>query len=70
MSETGWFNFMIFLQYLEEHFLKFVKTDGLPVLLRFDGHKSHISLALKEWDLAHNALVCDSHTHFSCNPTT
>lgn len=50
MSETGWSNGVIFREYLENHFLKFVpRRDNEKVLLLLDGHRSHVSVNLVEW---------------------
>ena len=40
VSETGWSNTDILLDYIQNHFLKYVKT---PVLLVYDGHSTHIT---------------------------
>jgi hypothetical protein len=51
VTESGWSNSIIFKKYLENHLLKFLpeRSAELPVLLLYDGHKSHISLELIEW---------------------
>jgi hypothetical protein len=50
VSETGWSNSVIFRQYLETHFLKFVPgREGQNVLLLLDGHRSHVSVDLVRW---------------------
>lgn len=70
MSESGWSNSQVFIEFLESHFLKYVKTDGSPVLILFDGHKSHINLTLKEWGIAHNIVffVIPPHTSHVTQP--
>lgn len=48
VSETGWSNGVIFREYLENHFLKFVpRSDNQKVLLLL--HRSHVSVDLIEW---------------------
>lgn len=50
VSETGWSNDVIFREYLENHFLKFVpRSDNQKVLLLLDEHRSHVSVNLIEW---------------------
>ena len=50
MSETGWSNSITFQNFLKTHFLKYVNiSEGQTHLIIFDGHKSHVSLALTNW---------------------
>ena len=58
VSESGWSNSLIFLQYLEDHFRKHV-PGGLsePVLLLLDGHRSHVSVGAVEWAREHNIIL-------------
>jgi hypothetical protein len=44
-SQTGWSNSDTFKMYFEKHFLKYAKdvNTGNPMLILFDGHRSHIS---------------------------
>ena len=67
-SKTGWSNSVVFRQFLEEHFLKFVKpTPEEPVLLIYDGHKSHVNIDISDWAIANNIklFVLPAHTsHF------
>jgi len=51
VSETGWSNTDIFSQYMREHLVKYLPTHNVksPVLVLYDGHKSHISLPLVQW---------------------
>jgi hypothetical protein len=48
VSDTGYSNTHIFTSYVKEHFLKYVQSrdSSQPVLLLYDGHRSHISLSL------------------------
>ncbi|KAL5018324.1 hypothetical protein ScPMuIL_004046, partial [Solemya velum] len=49
-SETGWSNSEIFMKYLSEHFMNYKQRSGdAPLLILYDGHKSHISLFLADW---------------------
>jgi hypothetical protein len=58
MTKTGWSNSMVFLNFLTQHFLKYVPTDAEhPTLLLYDGHRSHISLTLTEWAKQHNIIL-------------
>lgn len=70
MSDSSWSNSSIFMTYLEEHFLKHVSTAASPLLILFDGHKSHVSLTLSEWGKAHNIIfyVLPSHTSHVTKP--
>jgi len=64
VSETGWSNGVVFRDYLENHFLKFVPVrDGDKVLLFLDGHRSHVSVGLCEWTLSKGIVL------FFCHPT-
>ena len=48
MSKSGWSNSQVFLNYLTNHFAKYVKLPegktSEQVLVLYDGHRSHISL--------------------------
>ena len=52
MSESLWSNSEVFKQYLQDHFLPYVRTQASssePILLIFDGHASQVSTSLIEW---------------------
>ena len=50
MSDPGWSNKEIFQQYLNDHFLKYVRPSPTEkLLLLYDGHSSHISPTLIQW---------------------
>ena len=50
VSESGWSNGVIFRDYLENHFLKYVPgRSNQKILLIVDGHKSHVTVGLSEW---------------------
>ena len=61
MSKTGWSNSIIFQNYVTKHFVKYVKLPGdktsAPVLILYDGHKSHISLTLADWAIKNNVIL-------------
>ena len=50
MSDNGWSNTATFKNYLQNHFVKCVNASARssPILSLFDGHKSHVNLALQE----------------------
>lgn len=50
VSPTGWSNTEIFSMYMKEHLLKYLppRSPEQPVLILYDGHKSHVSLSLIE----------------------
>ncbi|CAC5418395.1 unnamed protein product [Mytilus coruscus] len=58
-SKTGWSNSDIFKTYLEKHFLKYVSHDisGTPLLILFDGHRSHVSFTLQDWAESKNIIL-------------
>ena len=73
MSESGWSNSDIFKQYLQDHFLPYVRTQASssePILLIFDGHASHVSPSLIEWANNHNTIlfVLPAHTSHLLQP--
>ena len=51
MSESGWSDTEIFTWYRQEHLVKYFPACDAksPVLVMYDGHKSHISIGLTEW---------------------
>ena len=59
VSETGWSNTEIFSDYMKNHLLKFLppRSDDSPVLILYDGHKSHVSLGLIEWAKRENIIL-------------
>ena len=58
VSETGWSNTKVFIQYLSNHFLNFIpgRNDD-PVLLLPDGHKSHVAVDIIEWAQERNIII-------------
>ena len=67
-SKTGWCNSEVFRKFLVEHFLKYVKpTPEEPVVLIYDGHKSHVNIHISDWAIENNIhlFVLPAHTsHF------
>lgn len=72
VTETGWSNSDVFLKYLDTHFLKFVQrpSEDHPLLLIFDGHKSHITIPVIDWAKEHNVslFVLPGHTSHVLEP--
>ena len=72
MSESGWSNGVLFQEYLDKHFLRYATpaTPTRPLLLLYDGHKSHISPSLIEWAKEHNIVlfVLPAHTSHILQP--
>ena len=72
VSESGWSNTEIFHKYMENHLLKYIphRTSAVPVLVLFDGHKSHISMELIEWAKKQNIIlfVLPAHTSHILQP--
>ena len=72
VSDSGWSNSTIFMEYLSGHFLKFAQgRDGeKPLLVLYDGHKSHISLPLIDWAKQHNIqlFILPAHTSHVLQP--
>ena len=44
VSDSGWSNSQIFMDYLKHHFKLYVSGQNDKILLLIDGHKSHVSL--------------------------
>ena len=51
LSDNGWSNTAIFTRFMKEHFYQHLVRDNIdqPVVMLYDGHKSHISLNLLDW---------------------
>jgi len=58
-TDYGWSNMFTFQNYLENHFLKYVNRLNRenPILLLYDGHKSHVSLFLTDWANKNNVIL-------------
>ncbi|XP_046576244.1 MFS-type transporter clz9-like [Haliotis rubra] len=59
VSDSGWSNSQIFRQYLEHHLLKnsVIASVDRPLLILYDGHRSHVSLSLITWAREHNIIL-------------
>lgn len=59
MSPTGWSNSEVFSSYMKDHLLKYLppRCPEEPVLILYDGHKSHVSLGLIEWARSENIIL-------------
>ena len=71
MSESGWSNSTTFLNYLQNHFLKFIpRSEGNKHLIIFDGHRSHVSLTLTSWGKEHGIefFILPPHTSHLTQP--
>lgn len=65
VSDSGWINESLFIDYLR-HFISFVKpTKEEPVLLVLDNHESHISLGVYELFREYNLQVLSLPPHVS-----
>lgn len=67
VSGSGWSNTELFHKYLSEHLIKYDQglTDDQPVLLNYDGHKSHVALSVIEWAKPHNIIILVLPAHCS-----
>ena len=72
VSPTGWSNTDIFINYLTNHFPKYVqgRSENKPLLVLYDGHRSHISLPLINWARDHNIhlFILPAHTSHVLQP--
>ena len=72
VSKSGWSNGEIFQTYLREHFLKYAgaRTKDKPLLLLYDGHRSHISPSIIDWAIENNVIlyVLPPHTSHVLQP--
>ena len=51
VTQSGWSNTVVFEDYMKNHLIKYLpsRSQASPVLVLYDGHKSHVSLSLIEW---------------------
>ena len=56
VSKSGWSNSDLFMDFLSNHFKKFVPGNG-HVMLLLDGHKSHVAVSTIEWARRHNIVI-------------
>ena len=58
VTASGWSNSDVFRTYMKDHFLKYVQgRNGEPILVLYDGHRSHIALDLIEWARDNNIIL-------------
>ena len=74
MTKSGWSNMEVFQNYLTKHFMKYSNISSgsatEPSLILYDGHRSHISLALTDWAKRNNVIlfVLPPHTSHLTQP--
>ncbi|XP_053383714.1 uncharacterized protein LOC128549946 [Mercenaria mercenaria] len=56
VSKTGWSNGEVFKNYLETHFINYANGKR-PLLLLYDGHRSHISPSIIDWATEHDIIL-------------
>ena len=56
VSKTGWSNSELFMDFLSNHFKKFVPGNG-HVMVLLDGHKSHVAVSTIEYERRHNIVI-------------
>ena len=56
---SGWSSSAMFKKYIEEHLLKYSpqRSAGNPVLIMYDGHRSHININLINWTKTQNLIL-------------
>ncbi|XP_056006761.1 uncharacterized protein LOC130050562 [Ostrea edulis] len=59
MSDSGWSNTYISTSYIKDHLFKYLPhhDEKSPVLVLYDGHRSHISIGLIEWAKENNIIL-------------
>ena len=59
VTASGWSNAEVFREYLQDHFMKYVqgRDSSEPILILYDGHRSHFSLDLIEWAKTNNMIL-------------
>ncbi|KAL4226892.1 hypothetical protein ACF0H5_014870 [Mactra antiquata] len=72
VTESGWSNSVIFRKYVEDHLLKYLPERSIdnPVLLLYDGHRSHININLINWARSENLIlfILPAHTSHDLQP--
>ena len=72
VSESGWSNSEIFKKYLQNHVIKYFpeRSESFPVVLFYDGHRSHINLGLVQWARQEHIIlfVLPAHTSHVLQP--
>jgi hypothetical protein len=59
VTQSGWSNTEVFSTYMKDHLLKYLppRSPEEPVLVLYDGHKSHVALDLIQWAKAENIVL-------------
>ena len=67
VTASGWSNVEVFREYLQDHFMKYVqgRDSSEPILILYDGHRSHFSLDLIEWAKTNNMILFVLPSHCS-----
>ena len=72
VTESGWCNSDVFHEYLVSHMIKYLpeRSPQSPVLVMYDGHKSHVSINLIDWAKEENIIlfVLPAHTSHILQP--
>lgn len=59
MSDSGWSNGKVFIDYMQRHFIKYAarQDPNEKLLLLFDGHASHCTLEAMDWAKQNNVIL-------------
>ena len=72
VTDSGWSNSDIFKGYVMNHLLKYLpeRNEKNPVLLLYDGHRSHINLGIIDWAQQEHVVlfVLPAHTSHVLQP--
>ncbi|XP_060588807.1 uncharacterized protein LOC132744202 [Ruditapes philippinarum] len=72
VSESGWSNSEIFKHYLQSHLIKYFpeRSESCPVVLFYDGHRSHINLNIVQWARQEHIIlfILPAHTSHVLQP--
>jgi hypothetical protein len=69
VTSSGWSNGEVFQNYLETHFINYA-VGKRPLLLLYDGHRSHISPSIIDWAMENDIIlyVLPPHTSHILQP--
>ena len=66
VTGSGWSNTMVFENYIKNHLLKYVQVSQTsPLLILYDGHKSHTNPSLISWAKDNNIVLFVFPQHLS-----
>jgi hypothetical protein len=72
VSESGCSNSEIFKHYLQSHLIKYSpeRSESCPVVLFYDGHRSHINLNIVQWARQEHIIlfILPAHTSHVLQP--